>query len=457
MTKTRHNLVLYEAMKRYVATAIDLVAKHVAQQGSDQKALEFQDDDEDTFFFTRLGMTDELQKLPEYHMCLETLLNDPVITAQTEVLTGTNSGVRERSLSAEGLMTRVLDLGMRDGHGDFDGEYFEYEYTQFEEAYYCSDIDYEVIAPLPGIAIARSLRLSDDLEITSVAVEALDQTKRKNKPQSSGHPFHDNVCIVRSECRLPKVVGDDHQPNAQAREKDERTQRAVHDRIEQVVNSLRLAGIENAYSSAIIHRPSEWAFDQDRFFRGRFQPDLFYVSTLEDQWLDDFAQFWQSFQNAADKKRSFLDVAIRRFGYAHERQRAEDRIIDLMISGEALFLSDYQKDKYVGEIRYRLSLRAALFLASEPESKRTIFRWMRDAYDLRSKLAHGGDVSNAKLPKRPDGTTLGIEEFVTAIQAYIRLALVKAIHLVNDPSSPKYLIEWDDLVFGTNSNEIVTS
>jgi hypothetical protein len=236
--------------------------------------------------------------------------------------------------------------------------------------------------------------------------------------------------------------------NLEAREEDQRRQRAVHDRIEQVVNALRLAGIESAYSSALIHRPSKWAFDQDRLFRGRFQPDLFYVSKLEDQWLDGFEQFWQSFQSAADKNRSFLDVAIRRFGYAHERQQAEDRTIDLMISAEALFLSDYNKDKYFGEIRYRLSLRAALFLSNEPESRRTVFRWMRDAYDLRSKLAHGGDLSGAKLPKRPDETILDIQEFVAAIQTYIRLALVKAIHLVNDPSAPRNLVEWDDLVFG---------
>jgi hypothetical protein len=441
-------------MKRYVVTAIDLVAGHVAQQAADQQASEFQDD-EDTLFLIRLGMTDELQKLPEYQVCLETLLSDAIITSQTEVLTGTNSSARERSQSAKGLMTRVLDLGMRDGLGRFDAEYFEYEYRRFEDAYYCPDIVYEVVAPLPGLAIARSLQLSDDLEITTVPVQDLDSTARK-MGRRSGPPFHDNVCIVRTKCRLPKVVGDNHQPNRQAREADLATERAAHDRIDLVVNALRLAGIENAYSSAIIHRPSKWAFDQDRFFRGRFQPYLFYVSNLEDQWLDGFEQFWQSFQNAAAKKRNFLDVAIRRFGYAHERQRAEDRIIDLMISAEALFFSDYNKDNYIGEIRYRLSMRAALFLASEPESKRTIFRWMRDAYDLRSKLAHGGEISGVKLPKRPDGTAVDLEEFVSAIQTYLRSALVKAIHLVNDPSTPKHLVEWDALVFGTDVKGLTT-
>lgn len=450
MLEKRHNVVLYEAMKRYVATAIDLVARRLAQQRS-----EFQDD-EDAFFFTRLGMTDELQKLPEYQICLETLLNDPVIKSQTEVLTGTNSSMRQRSQSPEGLMMRVLDLGMRGGHGDFDSDYFENEYTRFEEAYYCSDVIYEVIAPLPGIAIARSLRLADDLELASVPVEELDRTPRKTNRPSNGHQFYDNACVVRTQCRLPKVVGDDHQPNPQARERDQGIQRTVHNRIEQVLNALRLAGIEIANSSAIIHRPSKWAFDQDRFFRGRFQPELFYVNKLEDQWLDGFAQFWQDFKSAADKRRNFFDAAVRRFGYAHERDRLEDRIIDLMISAEALFLSDYNKDQYVGEIRYRLSLRAALFLADEPDSRRTVFRWMRDAYDLRSKLAHGGEVIGMKLPKRPDGTMVDSDEFVAAIQTYMRQALVKAIHLVNDPSAPKNLVEWDDLVFGNKSKDMMT-
>lgn len=173
-----HNIVLHDAMKRYVATAIELVTSHVAQQTADQQASEFQDE-EDTLLLIRFGMTDELQKLPEYQMCLGTLLSDAVITTQTEVLTGTNSGARSRSQSAKGLMTRVLDLGMRDGHGRFDAEYFEDEYRRFEDAYYCPDIVYEVVAPLPGLAISRSLRLSDDLEITTVPLQDLDPTARQ--------------------------------------------------------------------------------------------------------------------------------------------------------------------------------------------------------------------------------------------------------------------------------------
>jgi YD repeat-containing protein len=70
MPNTCHNIVLYDAMKRYVSTAIALVARRVAHQAS-----KFHDAEE-AFFFTRLGMTDDLQRLPEYQTCLEALLSD---------------------------------------------------------------------------------------------------------------------------------------------------------------------------------------------------------------------------------------------------------------------------------------------------------------------------------------------------------------------------------------------
>jgi hypothetical protein len=126
----------------------------------------------------------------------------------------------------------------------------------------------------------------------------------------------------------------------------------------------------------------------------------------------------------------------------------------LIIAAEALFLSDYSKDSYFGEIRYRLSLRAALFLAHERELQKTVFRWMRAAYDLRSTLAHGGEVSGAKVPRRPDGSEVSVVEFVATIHTYIRNALVKAINIGHEPGSPYHLVDWDELVFSGKQNEV---
>lgn len=445
MSRTHHNPALYEAMKSYVASAINLVAIQIALESPSNV-------DDEPFFFARLGASDDLIKLPEYQTCLAALKGDSVICSQTQTLAGTNSGPRSRTQSLEGLMSAALALGLNRDQSAYDPEHFEREYSRFEEAYYCSEIVYDVIAPLPGVTISQPLRLVDDLELVSLTVEELHPTVNRKGP--SGFPFYDGVCVVRSKCRLPKVIGDDKPHSLQERERDQARQRVVNDRIEQVINALRLCGIENAYQSAIIHRPSQWAFDQERLFPGKFQPDVFYVSNLENQWLQGFALFWGQLQSEGIEKRKFLDVAIRRFGYAHERPRLEDKIIDLMIAAEALFLSDYSKDSYFGEIRYRLSLRAALFLAHERELQKTVFRWMRAAYDLRSTLAHGGEVSGAKVPRLPDGSEVSVVDFVATIQTYIRNALIKAINIAHEPGSPYHLVDWDELVFSGKQNEV---
>jgi hypothetical protein len=95
-----------------------------------------------------------------------------------------------------------------------------------------------------------------------------------------------------------------------------------------------------------------------------------------------------------------LQVAIRRFGYASERRRPEDCLIDLVIAAEAILLAETGDPKYRGEIRYRFATNAALAGASQKLSPDKVFLLFGDAYDQRSSLVHGspkeskGDVAS---------------------------------------------------------------
>jgi hypothetical protein len=51
-----------------------------------------------------------------------------------------------------------------------------------------------------------------------------------------------------------------------------------------------------------------------------------------------FPEFFSSYRKAAQK--SSIEIAERRFAYASDRSRSEDRIIDLMVAAEALSLTD---------------------------------------------------------------------------------------------------------------------
>ena len=145
--------------------------------------------------------------------------------------------------------------------------------------------------------------------------------------------------------------------------------------------------------------------------------------------------------------RGFLGTAMRRFGHSRERYRVDDKIIDLLIAAEALFLS---QGSYTAEISYRLSQRAALFLATGGQARQNVFRRMRAAYSLRSAVAHGGRYPTHNLPKMDDGTVPTVDDFVWQIQEYIRIAIIKAVQIANQHNSPAALVDWDELMFGSS-------
>lgn len=438
---TYRNPALYKAMRAYVAAAIDLVVKRIASESHQS------DPNEDTFFFAKLAASSELEKLPEYQVCVETLNADTTFSRQMNVLAGTRSGIRSRTQNAEGLMARLCDLGLPPGSFNFSAERFDLEYAALEGAYYNPEIAYEAIAPVQGLLIDRSVQLSDELEISQLTEDELAPPNVRKRSSVSGDPWREKLCAVRARYSLPKVVGDDQIITPEEWEKDHAKRAEVNDRIDQVITALRLSKMENVSVAWTAHKTSQWTFGQNRSYPGRFQPEILYSNQVEDQWLESFAEFWKTLQSQGVKSRKFLDIALRRFGYAHERHRIEDKIVDLLIAAEALFLCD---GSYVGELRYRLSLRAALFLTSKDEDRRTIFRWMKAAYDLRSAVAHGGQPNPEDLPKYLDGSTPTLEQFVWQIQEYIRLAIIRAVHLAIQPNTPYALVSWDELIFNND-------
>jgi hypothetical protein len=153
--------------------------------------------------------------------------------------------------------------------------------------------------------------------------------------------------------------------------------------------------------------------------------------------------FWAAFQRA--RGTPFLGATARRFGYAGERHRPEDRLVDLMIAAEALFLSDTAEAKERGEMRFRLSLRFAWFVEADSSSRQERFRHIRNAYDARSALVHGG-VLDENLLKLPGEGQVTLTKFVDATEDILRVALRKAIETA--PFSKGKLVDWNSVIFG---------
>jgi hypothetical protein len=451
------NEVLYGAIKDYVSTATAFIKNRM----KDNDSLSVENDKD--FFFAGLSLRSELSELAEYRLCLEVLLADQQIMGQLDVLVGTSSQ-SSRAPTAEGLMGRLLDLSMPRGSQEFDQNYFEHEYAIFEEAFYGDYILYDVVAPLEGLLAHGSVELPSDFEISPFTNDDIapyyTYNDKLERHESMGRPV-----AVRTKFRLPKVVKSDsdlslegldtetiekiHAERLRKDEADRAEQSRLNERIEEVVNALRIFGAESVFHVGIVHRASRW-FGNDNIFPNPVQVAVRFTTRAEAGWLSSFGKFWAGLQSDRMTGHKFLGLAMRRISYAHERHRIEDKLIDLLIAAEALFLRDTGSETYRGELQYRLAQRAGFFLADDPATREKVYQHMKDAYKLRSQVVHGGKI---RPIKNEDGSLVDMQEFVETTRMYLRDALHKMINLAMQSHQSTELIHWDELIFGVSGEK----
>jgi hypothetical protein len=139
---------------------------------------------------------------------------------------------------------------------------------------------------------------------------------------------------------------------------------------------------------------------------------------------------------------SNLGFAARRLGYANERVRLEDHLLDTMIAAEALYLGGGTE----GELRFRLSTHAAVW--AEPTklnaSRRDVYDFMRIAYDARSRIAHGNEPDPSRLKFK--GNVITLEKFCNILNEIVRTGLVRAINFSERNSVGKFNTGWDGMI-----------
>ena len=133
--------------------------------------------------------------------------------------------------------------------------------------------------------------------------------------------------------------------------------------------------------------------------------------------------------NIAEK----LQIPIDRWIQSKTSQTAVDKIIDLGIAFEALYLSETD---YNREIRFRFSLHAAWHLGKDKAHREELMKEFKAIYDWRSTVVHTG-----KLPKKVRNTPEEVEAFITNAQNLCRDSIMK---ILEDGEFP----DWNDLILG---------
>ncbi len=268
---------------------------------------------------------------------------------------------------------------------------------------------------------------------------------RTVRPDQDRHVFRNRDAVMYAYT-LPKRVtppnhldeddDDGQEDHAEVMRIFEMTEDVVSD----VMRALRLVH-HGAFSiPGAIHLPLTW-LDEDQEPRIDFLQTgarhYLLTATFSGEACAEVESVYQNVHGRRVNRHEGLMQAVRRFSFGMDRHRPEDRILDMMIAAEALFLYDAGAAQDKGELKYRLSLRAAFFLGKNPTQREVIFRFMKRAYDARSSIAHGGAPSQLRDPQ---GSETDLVSFTGYLERYLRLAIKQAIR--EAPAEGRFL-DWD--------------
>ena len=138
--------------------------------------------------------------------------------------------------------------------------------------------------------------------------------------------------------------------------------------------------------------------------------------------------------------REKLQIPIDRWIMSKTPQNSIDKIIDLGIALEALYLSDIEEP---AELAFRLRLHAAWYLRESEEDRKTLMKELSEIYDWRSKVVHTGKLPEKRVSrkKRRPFTPEEVKQFIENAQDRCRESILK---ILEDGKFPK----WSSLILG---------
>jgi hypothetical protein len=306
-------------------------------------------------------------------------------------------------------------------------------YQRIEDYFYQDTIPFRYLAPLhnfkmeaervelkPGFSIIK-LTFEERVSILSrvYGMDALTSS-------SSYHGLEESEYALEFHCEEPKVIGQrtEFDPSKFAYD-------TVTQNFQAAITALRLYKSGDVGYAHVIEKTEAWNPLGGTMTSPRtgayFWPGRSYELTKDE--LSGFIEFWKEFEGAQINEKA-LKIALGRFSFVYERGRPEDRLIDYIISLEAILLENEP------ELRYKFSLRGAALLAeSDPKKRVRVFYELYEGYGQRNHIAHG----NIPKPSLTVGDeTLQFSQLVERVGNNVR-AIIKVFILLG--KSKKQILE----------------
>jgi hypothetical protein len=395
-------------------------------------------------------LSDEwLHAQPEFAAVAERMISDAVMGPNFGVSVGTD--LASRRIQPEDIL-RWLFYALQDsgGHIRFEDQQFNRKWGALADAFAAMKMLFRTIAVTPNLRVPTfPLRLNRELVLDRLTADEVTQCNQVGvlQPLSKRFPLisADDAVGVRRELFLPKLFLKGDEPSGLPDAADEgrfghrpfiRQDLVVDD----VLSAMRLFKRTDIRSTGYASWAGSEFFASGTHFRVLRQLPIFGRYELSECEIPTFLELWKTLEEEASR----FSFTIHRFNLSFDRGLAADRIVDLVIAAESLFLRDQDDNR--GELSYRCSLRAAKFVEHPNFGERDVFQIMRRGYKVRNSVAHGESIN--KIDTRlPDDETTALPKFTDALEELVRLAIRKSLSMGNEGRKLRTPQYWDDLVF----------
>ena len=189
----------------------------------------------------------------------------------------------------------------------------------------------------------------------------------------------------------------------------------------------------------IVHK--RWFLAEDKSFnlhdgtiRILRDPDSFGSPTeANESQIDEAKNLYDILVNLGPKVREKLQIAVDRWVKSKTDENPVDKMIDLGIAFESLYLSDVRE-----ELTFRLCVRAAWYLGKDKKDRERLLTEFKKIYSCRSTGVHNGTLDEDVTI---GGEHIPISKFVKRAQDLCRQSIIKVLE---DGRFP----DWDNLILG---------
>lgn len=146
--------------------------------------------------------------------------------------------------------------------------------------------------------------------------------------------------------------------------------------------------------------------------------------SLDFEEVPDLRKLIKKIQSIDFSERRSLDLACKRFQRAYEEKDAEDRLIDLMIAFEALFLKGEKGVPSKGKV---IAVACSILLGKNEEERQEIKRTLSEAYSIRNSIVHGSEYSRIESDSKGEIYVDTLADLVSKVEDYLRESIKKLL------------------------------